>query len=168
MHACINILLNSVDANNDPLTSRLNCVVRFYVGLLFAVFMPSIFFPLLCSFPLPFLFPCCASSPCCASPFCSSFSQQGTSSCRSVNIAKLATRLHMSECLGSWLHLDTSRHVSRRNDGLPLALGDTPTSLCLEKWLSYSVQLNSETPGESSVLTQIHRMHFQVGHFQTA
>jgi len=127
-----------------------------------------------------------SSSPCCVPSLCLSFSpavllppavpppsalllsEQGTSSRRSETMAKLAIRLHMSECLGSWLHLDTSRHVSRRNDGLPLALGDTPTSLCLEKWLSYSVQLNSETPGESSVLTQIHRMHFQVGHFQTA
>ncbi len=42
MLARIVFLLNSVAANKDLLTSRLKCVVRFYVG------MPSIFFPLLC------------------------------------------------------------------------------------------------------------------------
>ncbi len=98
---------------------------------------PSVFLP---SFLVP---------PAAPLPSALLLSQQGTSSCRSVTIAKLATQLHMPENLLSWLHLSTSRHVpvARHNDDLLLTPGDTETSLCLESWLTHSVQLNSDDSG---------------------
>lgn len=74
--------------------------------------MPSIFFTLLCSFPLPcFVPPAMLLPPDVPASSAHLLSQQGTSSCVPVTTAQLATQLHMSECCGSWLHLETCRRI---------------------------------------------------------